>query len=213
MDKPRKFGVGGSGITEDRWDYMQRIAIGPVRLPPEEIDAQTFREMIERQGLPSLEPKEPTPMPTTEEFMRLLNSPGAQTTRQTRNQIKRMADALEYFQRQEYYWWCNQQMQLLAIFDEKKHQDKVAVYNTWVRHSFMPRLEKACKNIKDPKKAKEFVTYAYNLIKKNEPKRRARGSMVIINRIRRMVIERNYTDLDAFNKELTPLLKPLEGER
>jgi len=208
--KKRKFGVGGTGITEDRWDYMQRIAVGPVRLPPEEIDAQTFREMLERQGLPALEPKESAPMPTTEEFLKLLNAPGAQTTRQTRSQIKRMADSLEYFQRQEYHWWCNQQIQILRALDEHNHQDKITVYNTWVRHSFMPRLEKAYKRIKDPKKAREFLNYAYKLIKDNEPQRRARGSMIIIERIRRMIIERNYNDLDAFNKELAPLLKPEE---
>jgi len=210
MDKKRKFGVGGSGITEDRWDYMQRIAVGPVRLPPEEIDAETFRELLERQGLPSLEPKKDIPMPTTEEFMRLLNSPGAQTTRQTRSQLKRIADAQEYFQRQEYHWWCNQQIQILRTLDEKAHQDKVTAYNSWVKNSFMPRLKKAYKRIEDPKKAREFVNYAHKLIQDGKPKRRARGSMVIIERIRRMVIERNYNDLEAFNKELAPLLKSEE---
>jgi len=204
----RKFGVGGSGITEDRWEYMQRIKIGPVRLPPEEIDAQTFREILERQGLPALEPKESTPMPTTEEFLKLLNSPNAQTTRQTRSSIKRRADALEYFQRQEYYWWCNQQIQILRTLDEIRHQDRITAYNTWVRRVFMPRLEKAYKKIEDPQKARAFLDYAYKLIKDNEPKRRARGSMVIIEKIRRMVIERNYNDLEAFNQELAPLLKP-----
>ena len=204
----RKFGVGGSGITEDRWEYMQRIKIGPVRLPPEEIDAETFREILERQGLPALEPKEPEDALTTEEFMKLLNSPNVQTTRQTRSSIKRRADALEYFQRQEYYWWCNQQISVLRFLDEKRHQDNIATYNTWVRQCFMPRLEKASKKIKNPKKQREFLEFAYQFIKDNEPKRRARGSMVIIERIRRLVIERNYNDLEAFNRELAPLLKP-----
>jgi len=154
------------------------------------------------------EPKEPEEALTTEEFMKLLNSPNVQTTRQTRSSIKRRADALEYFQRQEYYWWCNQQISVLRFLDEKRHQDNIATYNTWVRQCFMPRLEKACKKIKNPKKQREFLEFAYQFIKDNEPKRRARGSMIIIERIRRLVIERNYNDLEAFNQELAPLLKP-----
>ena len=96
--KKRKFGVGGSGITEDRWDYLQRIKVGPVRLPPEEIDAETFREILERQALPALEPKEPEELPTAEEFLRLLKNPNARTSFQKRSQHERAANSRAYFE-------------------------------------------------------------------------------------------------------------------
>ena len=110
--KKRRFGAGGSGITDDPWDYLMRLKIGPVRLPPEEIDADTFREILERQKMPSLEPKEAEELPTAEEFMKLLSSPGARTSFQRRTAQERYGANREYFENQEKYWWYSQQMNI-----------------------------------------------------------------------------------------------------
>ena len=210
--KKRQFGVGGSGITEDRWDYLQRIKVGPVRLPPEEIDADTFRELLERLDLPALEPKEPEELPTAEEFMKLLNSPGSRTSFQRRTQQERYGANRKYFEDQEKYWWYNQQMQIWRALDENKHQYKLGAYNMWVTQVLMPRIKKTYKLIAktDRDKAIAFGEAAHRFINDSRPKRRKAGSMVIIEKIRRMVIEGKIYELQEFQSEIALLLKPVK---
>lgn len=208
--KKRRFGAGGSGITDDPWDYLQRIKVGPVRLPPEEIDADTFREILERQGLPALEPKEPEELPTAEEFMKLLANPLARTSFQRRTQQERYGANREYFEKQELYWWCNQQMQIFRALDENKYQYKLGAYNMWVNQVLIPKIKKVHKQLAkvDKTKAAAFAAYAYDFINNSRPKRRQAGSMVIIEKIRRMVIEGKIYELQEFQSEIAPLLKP-----
>jgi len=203
----RKFGPSGSGQTDDYWDFAQRIRVGPARIPPDEISAEEFKEILERQGLPPLVTGPMEKQLTTVEFLQMLRNPKARTTYQTRSRMDRIASNLEYFQRQEDYWWANQQIQLLRIIDEKRYQDKLAAYNMWAKQVFIPKVEKVYKHLKKtvPKTAEEFLEYAYKYMKANEPQRRARGSMVIIEHIRRLIIRREYNDLEMFNRELAPL--------
>lgn len=208
--KKRRFGVGGSGITEDRWDYLQRIKVGPVRLPPEEIDAETFRELLERQDIPLSELKEPEEMPTAEEFMKLLANPTARTSFQRRTQQERYTTNRKYFEDQEKYWWYNQQMQIWRALDENKHQYKLGAYNMWITQVLMPRIKKTYKLIAktDRDKAIAFGEAAHRFINDSRPKRRKAGSMIIIEKVRRMVIEGKVYELESFQQEIAPLLKP-----
>ena len=197
-------------MTDDPWDYLARIKVGPVRLPPEEIDAQTFKELLERQELPLLEPKESEELPTAEEFMKLLANPHARTSFQRRSSQQRYTQTRKYFENQEWYWWCNQQMNILRILDENKYQYKLGAYNMWVNQVLMPRIKKVHKALAktDRDKATAFAQYAYGFIANRKPKKRQAGSVVIIEKIRRMVIEGKVFQLQEFQAEIAPLLKP-----
>ena len=209
----RRFGTGGSGITPDYWDYAQRIRVGPARLPPEEIDAETFKEELERQGPPQTRGRRPVEELTTESFLEILRTKGAPTTYQTRSRMQRIADNLEFFQNQESYWWNNQQIEILRELDEHNYQASIAAYKMWLNQVFLPTVNKAYKMVVkiDRNKAQEFLTYAYKVIKSHEPQRKARGSMVIIERVRRMAIAGQSNELAMFTRELGPILGP-EGE-
>ncbi len=207
--KKVRFGPGGAGITDDPWDYLGRIRVGPVRLPPEEIDAETFKELLDRQGLPDLEPREAEKLPTAEEFMKLLADPHARTSFQRRSAQQRYTQTRKYFENQEWYWWCNQQMNILRILDENRYQYKLGAYNMWINQVLMPRIKKVHKALAktDKDKATAFAHYAYEFIAKSKPKKRQAGSMVIIEKIRRMVIEGKVFELQDFQSEIAPLLK------
>ena len=208
--KKERFGAGGSGITDDPWDYLGRIKVGPIRLPPEEIDAETFKELLERQELPLLEPRETEKLPTAEEFMKLLANPHARTSFQRRSAQDRYTQTRKYFEKQELYWWFNQQMNIWRVLDENRYQYKLGAYNMWVNQVLMPRIKKIHKELAktDKDKATAFAHYAYGFIGNHKPKKRQAGSMVIIEKIRRMVIEGKIYELQEFQSEIAPLLKP-----
>ena len=208
--KKERFTAGGSGITDDPWDYLGRIKVGPVRLPPEEIDAETFKELLKRQDLPALEPKETEKLPTAEEFLKLLANPRARTSFQRRSMQQRYTQTRKYFESQEWYWWCNQQMNILRVLDENKYQYKLGAYNMWINQVFRPHVKKIYKQIEKENKQRAiaFGTAAHKFIGNNRPKRRQTGSMVIIEKIRRMVIEGKVYELQEFQNEIAPLLKP-----
>ncbi len=208
--KKARFGAGGSGITYDPWDYLGRIKVGPVRLPPEQIDAETFKDLLKRQDLPSLEPRETDKLPTAEEFLKLLANPRARTSFQRRSAQQRYTQTRKYFENQEWYWWCNQQMNILRVLDENRYQYKLGAYNMWVTQVLMPRIKKTHKALAkiDKDKAAAFASYAYDFVNKHKPKKRQAGSMVIIEKVRRMVIEGKIYELQEFQSEIAPLLKP-----
>jgi len=205
--KKRTAGPGGAGITAEYWEYAQRIRVGPVRLPPEEIDAETFKELLEQQGPADVRPNKAREEGlTTKEFIELYRLPGTQTRRGTRSRMDRIMDALEYFGRQEEIWWVNQQMEILRILDAKKHEDKMTAYRVWQK-LFMERVKKAYKLLvkEDPARAREFLGYAYKFMKAREPQRKKAGSMVIIERVRRMALGRQYNELESFKRSLEVL--------
>ena len=98
----------------------------------------------------------------------------------------------------------------LKALDENKHQYKLGAYNMWVNQVLMPHIKKVYKQIaKDDKdKAVAFGAAAHRFINSGRPKRRQAGSMVIIEKIRRMVIEGKVYELQEFQSEIAPLLKP-----
>jgi len=219
----RKFGPAGSIISprdiygwtptsdpDASWELMQRIKVPPLRLPRDEVEisAEEFKEILEHQRTTTAtgEAAKDEEM-TTDMFFQILNDPYAEQRRKARTQKERMMDALEYFGRIDENYWNEQQITLLRIYDSINLSHWTAIHNAWAR-AFTERVLKIYKRLrkKDPILAKQFANYAWKLIEKRKPKKRAGGTQAIIDQLRRSAIRGDTSRIIALSEELRPVI-------
>jgi len=197
MSKSRGYGSpGGSGITGDPYEYLDRLKFPAIQLP-EEIDKEKFLRILKDYEEPKRE------VPTKEEFLKILKIQQGQVKRMynVRTMKEKLTNALKYFETVEERWWIDQQMKLLDFKDDRDLRDNKKYFERWVKQVYLPTVKKVAEKLKEPILS-QFVDAAFEYMEKLEPKPRSDATNNIISRIRYLVLSRRYEEYYSLSAEL-----------
>lgn len=200
--------------------YQQRYKVAPLRIPADELDAETFKEMLveqDRRAIETAELREDKAKEMTKDlFFEILSDPAAKKRRQARTEKQRMIQALEYFDRIDKDLWVNDQMQILeAYLDRYRLQVRKEAYNTW-RKGFLDHILKMAKVVRmkhGAEKAKAFMEFGYDFADSKRPTDIQPFTKIIRRRIRRLSLQTDMEAMRRFSEELHPLLSKKAKEQ
>jgi len=218
-ESKRRFGPSGSQINPDYWAYNLQLKIGPARIPADELDAETFKEMLaeqEKQGREAAnlrQAKATAPM-TKDQFFEIYNNPNAPERRRQLSAKERMLTGLEYFQRIDERFWENEQMTILRTYiDKKRKEEDDEAYELWTT-LYLKRVQKAHKKVLakyGQDKARDFLEYSWTYMNEQKPADIQPFTKIIRDRIRVLTLQQNKEALEALTEELHMIIsKKLE---
>jgi len=203
MSKKRYDTGRGSGVTENPFVWRLRMKLPPVR-KQKKLEREEFEKLLKVQQAIK------TPTMSKDEFIKCLSEPEIYGRRRKYRTLKeKRQQAMEWFSKQEENWWSNEQLKILAYLDRKNFQFEVKTYKMWSR-DFIKRCKRIYNRLKkqDSKLAKEFIEEAWKRLEAAKPRKRGEVEQRIVNRIRRLTIQRRYYELHQLYEELRPLLPP-----
>lgn len=197
--------------------YRQRFKVPPMRIPADQLDAETFKEMIlehEKRADKIQETRRTNAEKMTKKlFFEILNDPTAKQRRQTRTARERMLQAMEYFSKLDEDLWLEDQMRILEGFlDRKRMQARIEGYEAWAR-IFTVRIKKTHKqvyNYHGATKAKQFAEAAWTYIESRKPKDVQPFTKIIRRRIRQLSLRSDEEARRRFSEEIEILSSKLE---
>jgi len=192
----------GSGITKDPYEWRRRIKVPPIR-KPKDMDAEEFEKLLKVQQSIM------TPKMSKDDFVKCLSEPEKYGRRRKyRSAKERMENAMEWYAKQETNWWVNEQMKILWQLDVASLRMKEKNYDIWLK-MFIPQCKRVYKQLLKEKKiqlAKDFINTSYDVMTSKKPKQRHEVEQKIINRIRRLTLQRRYYELQQIMDEIRPLI-------
>jgi len=199
--------------------YRQRFKVPPIRIPVDDIDAETFKEMLEeqeRQVDEMSEYKEETAKEMTKElFFEIYNDPTAKKRKQARSAKQRMIQGLEWFKRQDEDLWIDDQMRILESYlDPHRMHIRKEAYKTW-RKVFLNEvltIAKAIRKKHGATKARAFMEFGYDYAESKEPHDIQPFTKIIRRRVRRLSLRTDMEELRKFSESLYPLLSKTAKE-
>lgn len=193
--------------------HRQRYKVPPGRIPADQMDAETFKEILaeqERQAAEiQLSKEEEAKEMTKELFMEIYNDPLAKQRRKALSEKERMLNQMEYFQITDERIWLDDQMIILEQYlDRHRLKGQVEAWETWFR-GYTERCEKSAKKIAQihgRDKAIAWMKFAWKIGQEKKPTDVQPFTKIIRRRVRRLALGTDMEALRSFTEELRPLL-------
>lgn len=218
MSKPngerekRRFGPSGSQMSDDYWTVMQRFKIPPAKYPPERLDAETFKEMLEQEekrGVASAIGREKVAKAMTRDlFFKVYNDPLAEQRRKNVSQKERLIQGALWAQKIELDVWTNEQMNILRELDKSNMVVRKSTYEVWKKY-YLDRVKKAYKRVLEEHgkvKARAFLDFAYDYMQSKEPKDIQPFTKIIRGRARKLSLLMDFPAMRDFSEEMGAFL-------